>query len=275
MYFNFLTLSDGTQYFFSEAERDDQSQDIMHIVVERWSRQRARYDVLYLRAPQMSIVKQAGFSDKEVADHMERVNWYQDNMWEWADDYGWMVRNDYRWCAGDVEPLLDNSIDAFLNHRLPYYRKDGSALILVQPDGHDDFRRWMNAEGIVWYYGVNAGFHFEEPCREAVPPQTLFHGTAMAYAESIEKRGLLHLFRSNVQMTDDMMKAWEFSELHSGKEELIYWIDSKKMHRDGMKFYRTQDGVWMTRHVPPQYLSRWDQGVIDDFIHRLNDGCLD
>ena len=37
---------------------------------------------------------------------------------------------------------------------------------------------------------------------------------------------------------------------------VIYTVNAPKMYRDGYKFYRSVNGVWLTDRVPPEYLKR-------------------
>jgi putative RNA 2'-phosphotransferase len=32
-------------------------------------------------------------------------------------------------------------------------------------------------------------------------------------------------------------------------------VDAERMHADGFEFFVTENHVWLTDHVPPQYLS--------------------
>jgi putative RNA 2'-phosphotransferase len=37
---------------------------------------------------------------------------------------------------------------------------------------------------------------------------------------------------------------------------VILTVDAGRMHRDGIRFYLSTNGVWLTDAVPPGYLSR-------------------
>ena len=37
---------------------------------------------------------------------------------------------------------------------------------------------------------------------------------------------------------------------------VIYEVKSGEMHRDGFKFYRSANGVWLTKEVPVKYLAK-------------------
>lgn len=87
---------------------------------------------------------------------------------------------------------------------------------------------------------------------ETPPPERLFHGTAERYLESIRKRGLLPGSRLYVHLSDDAETARMVGARHGKPTVLV--VHSGQMHRDGHRFYRSANGVWLTKKVPPEYL---------------------
>lgn len=88
--------------------------------------------------------------------------------------------------------------------------------------------------------------------KELPPPERLFHGTAERYLESIRKRGLLPGSRLYVHLSDNAETARTVGARHGKPAVLV--VRSGQMHRDGYRFYRSVNGVWLTKHVPPEYL---------------------
>ena len=84
------------------------------------------------------------------------------------------------------------------------------------------------------------------------PPEILYHGTAERFCESIEKQGLLHQTRQYVHLSKDEKTALAVGKRH-GKPH-IYQVASGKMFRQGYIFYLSENGVWLTDHVPPEFL---------------------
>ena len=37
---------------------------------------------------------------------------------------------------------------------------------------------------------------------------------------------------------------------------IVLLVDTKKMLADGYKFYVAENGVWLTDHVPPKYITK-------------------
>lgn len=86
------------------------------------------------------------------------------------------------------------------------------------------------------------------------PPQVLFHGTATRFAASIEAQGLLHQGRLYTHLSKDVVTAQAVGQRHG--KPVVYQVDAQRMVADGFVFYQSANGVWLTKHVPPQYLQR-------------------
>ena len=89
---------------------------------------------------------------------------------------------------------------------------------------------------------------------ELVPPEILYHGTGEKYVSSIDREGLIAKSRLYVHLTDNYETAVKVGQRH-GKPE-VYIIACSEMVRDGYKFYRSVNGVWLTKSVPARYLSK-------------------
>lgn len=89
---------------------------------------------------------------------------------------------------------------------------------------------------------------------EEAPPLYLYHGTLERNLSSIKERGLLKMNRLHVHLSLDEETAEKVAARRVGAS-LICKIDSGAMARDGYKFYRSKNGVWLTDHVPPKYIT--------------------
>ncbi len=92
--------------------------------------------------------------------------------------------------------------------------------------------------------------------QEAVPPAVLYHGTARRFSDAIEAEGLLPRSRLYVHLSANRDTAVQVGARHGSP--LVYAVDSGRMHQDGLRFYLSANGVWLTKAVPPQYLRRED-----------------
>ncbi|PJM75031.1 RNA 2'-phosphotransferase [Bifidobacterium simiarum] len=86
------------------------------------------------------------------------------------------------------------------------------------------------------------------------PPQTLYHGTAQRFTASIEANGLLPQSRLYVHLSADERTARKVGSRHG--KPAIYLVDAARMRRAGHVFYRSVNGVWLTKTVPARYLHR-------------------
>lgn len=87
---------------------------------------------------------------------------------------------------------------------------------------------------------------------EAVPPDVLKHGTGEKNVQSILKQGLSKQQRHHVHLSVDAETATQVGGRH-GKPH-IFTIDAKRMHEDGIKFFVSKNGVWLTDYVDPKYI---------------------
>ncbi len=87
---------------------------------------------------------------------------------------------------------------------------------------------------------------------ELEPPKILYHGTGERFAALIRIQGLLKKSRLYVHLSSDIETAVKVGQRH-GKPK-IFLVESGRMFADGYKFFRSVNGVWLTEHVPAQYL---------------------
>ena len=93
------------------------------------------------------------------------------------------------------------------------------------------------------------------------PPAVLYHGTGEKYVSSIDRQGLLPRSRLYVHLSNDADTAVKVGSRHG--KPVVYIVDAARMDADGYSFYRSVNGVWLTKAVPPQYLEVWLPGEGD------------
>lgn len=89
--------------------------------------------------------------------------------------------------------------------------------------------------------------------KETTPPANLLHGTAQRFIESINNEGLISQKRQYVHLTEDYDTAIK-TGMRYGKP-VVLSIDSRKMQKEGYKFYQAENDVWLTSTVPPAYIA--------------------
>jgi putative RNA 2'-phosphotransferase len=84
------------------------------------------------------------------------------------------------------------------------------------------------------------------------PPPVLFHGTAVSNLDSIRRDGLRPGRRQKVHLSLDEATAVRVGQRHG--KPVVLRVDAAGMHAGGMPFWRAENGVWLTDHVPPEFL---------------------
>ena len=85
--------------------------------------------------------------------------------------------------------------------------------------------------------------------QEQVPPKHLFHGTVERFVYSIENEGIRKGERHHVHLSSDLETAKTVGSRRGSP--LIFRVAAAAMAADGYRFYRSDNGVWLTEHVPP------------------------
>ena len=93
---------------------------------------------------------------------------------------------------------------------------------------------------------------------ETQPPNILYHGTSTNSMQGIMANGIRPKSRLYVHLSGDVDTATKVGKRHG--LPIVLSIDSDKMHRDGLKFYLSANGVWLTEYVPVTYIK---QGLLE------------
>ena len=84
------------------------------------------------------------------------------------------------------------------------------------------------------------------------PPTYLYHGTAQKFVESINEKGLISKNRLYVHLSADVQTAIKVGTRHG--KPIVYKVQAHKMWEDGYTFYKSVNGVWLTKLVLAKYL---------------------
>ena len=85
------------------------------------------------------------------------------------------------------------------------------------------------------------------------PPETLYHGTATRFLDSIRAEGLRPGSRQQVHLSANEATATAVGQRHG--KPVVLSVAAGEMHRRGHAFFRADNGVWLTDSVPPQFLA--------------------
>lgn len=150
----------------------------------------------------------------------------------------------------EVEPLLRGLAAA----GRPLTREELSELVAADEKGRyvfsEDGRRIRACQG----HSVAVEMHYEP----VTPPPVLYHGTTARSLGLILNQGLRPMSRQYVHLSGDLDTARLVGGRRRG-ETAILELDAAAMAADGLLFYRADNGVWLTKAVPPQYLTIWQE----------------
>jgi putative RNA 2'-phosphotransferase len=85
-----------------------------------------------------------------------------------------------------------------------------------------------------------------------VPPTVLFHGTAEKNVDLIMKDGIKKMNRHHVHLSQDITTARKVGMRHG--KPVILNVDAKRMAERGFDFHLSNNGVWLTDFVPPEFI---------------------
>jgi len=88
---------------------------------------------------------------------------------------------------------------------------------------------------------------------EKTPPETLYHGTATRFLESIHQQGLVAGSRHYVHLSGDEATAVAVGVRHG--KPVVLKINASDMHQQGYAFHQADNGVWLTRAVPAEFIA--------------------
>ncbi len=88
---------------------------------------------------------------------------------------------------------------------------------------------------------------------EKQPPQYLYHGTADRFLVFIMIEGLKPMSRLYVHLSKDQETAMKVGKRHG--KPVVLRIKAEEMWKDGVKFYLSQNGVWLTKYVDKKYIN--------------------
>jgi putative RNA 2'-phosphotransferase len=90
------------------------------------------------------------------------------------------------------------------------------------------------------------------------PPSILYHGTGERSVARILKEGLLKIDRHHVHLCADIETAIRVGQRHG--KPYVFEVLAKQMFNEGLVFYLSDNGVWLTENVPVVFLKPLDRG---------------
>ncbi len=160
------------------------------------------------------------------------------------DEQGWAV----------IDELLEKAHSAGSVPAISHGRKLDRALIEEVVVANDKQRFSLSADGIKIRANQGHSIKVDLGLTAVSPPSRLFHGTATKFMESINRLGLKPRRRHHVHLSIDYKTAVAVGSRHG--IPVVLHIDAAQMETDGIEFYISENGVWLTDEVAPQYIKK-------------------
>ncbi|HST89001.1 MAG TPA: RNA 2'-phosphotransferase [Ktedonobacterales bacterium] len=84
------------------------------------------------------------------------------------------------------------------------------------------------------------------------PPATLYHGTGAGAVPAIQHEGLRKMRRHHVHLSPDAETAGAVGQRHG--KPIVLGIRAVEMSAAGHEFFISENGVWLTDRVPPEFI---------------------
>ena len=149
------------------------------------------------------------------------------------DEHGW----------ADVDALLEG-----MQRKYPI-----DSAVLERIVAEDDKQRYsFNEDHTLIRANQGHSVPVDIELEQLTPPDVLYHGTGEKFVMSIRKQGLIPKSRLYVHLSTDAETALAVGK-RRGKPH-VFTVDSAAMAREGFTFFRSHNGVWLTKRVPPEFL---------------------
>ena len=84
------------------------------------------------------------------------------------------------------------------------------------------------------------------------PPQTLYHGTHLGALDAIRREGLRPMNRHHVHLSANPAAARQVGARRG--QAAVLEVAAGAMQEAGYDFFRSDNGVWLTDAVPPEFI---------------------
>lgn len=110
-------------------------------------------------------------------------------------------------------------------------------------------------------YGNSTGLLLKDMYEtDSEPPEILYHGTTVEAISGIQEDGIIRFAmngkkaRDHIFLTELQSVAWKKGNRRRGMSGVVLPVRAKKMYEDGYLFYYVKNDIWLTDHVPAEYI---------------------
>lgn len=151
------------------------------------------------------------------------------------DEHGW----------ADVQELIDG-----INKADGYSIDKQTLEEIVRTDGKQRYSFNEDKTKIRANQGHSVNVDVE--LKKTEPPVILYHGTGEKFVEAIRKEGLIPKSRLYVHLSKDKETAVKVGSRHG--KPFVFEVNSGEMAGRGFEFFLSENGVWLTKNVPVEFL---------------------
>ena len=143
---------------------------------------------------------------------------------------------------------VDLLLQALANHGKPLVRADLESIVATS----DKQRFALSPDGSMIRANQGHSVEVDLALPPALPPDVLYHGTVERFLPSIRELGLLKGERRHVHLSATRDLAVIVGKRRG--QPRVLSVDARGMTASGFVFYCSENGVWLTEHVPLQFL---------------------
>ncbi len=157
---------------------------------------------------------------------------------------------------GSIGLTLDEngwaSVEKLIECMNQHGRKVDRKMIQSVVESSDKQRFRISDDGLLIRANQGHSLAIELRLTAKSPPKWLYHGTAAKSMAAIEREGLRKQSRQHVHLSADQVTARKAGARHGKPVVLVVMAEVMADH--GHQFSLAENGVWLTDHVPPDYL---------------------
>jgi putative RNA 2'-phosphotransferase len=166
----------------------------------------------------------------------------------------WALRHAARELELNVDPegfVLVDDLLAVVHQQHPSATRETLVRVIeqVQPSKQ---RFQLEGEWIRANYGHSMAQNVAHPAQQ--PPETLFHGTSIASAQTILETGLRPMRRQYVHLTADATLARQVGARHG--TPCLLAVAALDAYTSGTAFYLANAQFWLADAIPAKFVSR-------------------
>lgn len=153
---------------------------------------------------------------------------------------------------------LDNNGWVMVSTLLKQMKNHGKEISLGElievVETNDKKRFELSNDGLMIRASQGHSVKVDLDIKPQTPPTKLYHGTVEKFMDAISKNGLKKMNRHAVHLSEELETATKVAS-RRGKP-IILKIDAEAMKNDGFEFFKSNNGVWLTNHVPTKYITK-------------------